>query len=164
MSLFRRNRGVVGQNTEPLGALGDNLSTNRRLALHTRMDADLDALTNALADIDTSYDSCNADYQRFTVHKSRQEHYRLMTQVRFMYGGGGDVFQDCAFYIEHPESKKLVPIVQCIRDRHFNGNAVVWTTKDDLMVVPESTTMYVSDEPGVAGKTLTEVWARYGED
>lgn len=163
MGLFRRNRDPVGLNTETSGALGDNLSAKPRLALHTRVDADLDSLTNALADII----DCNSEYyQRFTVYKSRQEHYRLVSQIRFMYAGS-NVFQNCAFYIEHPESKKLLPIVRCVRDRRFNGTAVVWLSDDpceDTMVVPESTMMYASDEPEVAGKTLEQVRGRYGKD
>jgi len=165
LGLFRRQRGGVGLKTEPSDALENNLSASRRLPLHAALEYELDCIINAVTAVaDGSVES--TDHHRFTEYKKSHEHYRNLTEVRFMYTPGA-LFPACAFYVEHPESKQLLPIVRCVQDRRFNGAAVVWLSDhphEEPLVVRESTRMYASDEPEIAGKTLEQVGEQYGKD
>lgn len=168
MGQFRRNREGVGQFGEPWGALGSNLGANERLTLNTVLEHDLDHIIDAVDTVaaDDESGAGSTDHDVFIGYNKRHAYYRNITEIRFMYAPR-TTFPDCAFYIEHPESKQLLPIVRCVRDRRFNGAAIVWLSDnpcEDPMIVCESTMMYASDEPEVAGKTLEQVRERYGKD
>ncbi len=156
----------MGQTVESLGALGSNSSTKSRLGSYDPLQFELNLLTNNTLD---TLESHNATFntplhqEQFTQHEHQSEHYRCVSELRF-YGRREQLFDDdVAMYMEHPKHKRLLPIGRCVEDRRHTGNTVVWVSgfDDDPIVVPDSTMMYVSDEPNVAGKTYQEVEARY---
>lgn len=163
---FRRKADPVGQIVESIGALGNNSSANSRLGSYDPLAFELNLVTDAtldtLEDGDSIFDT-PLHQEQFTQHEHQSEHYRCISELRF-YDRREQLFDvDVALYVEHPKHKRLLPIARCVGDRRHTGNTVVWVSgfDDDPIVVPDSTMMYVSDEPNVAGKTYKEVEARY---
>ena len=158
LGLFRKKVKQLGLKTEPSNALSKHLSARERL------DYMIDLISNLTDDTAEDIDTLisRAQYGRFTKQKPMHEHYRCLTKIVFWSEHG--LRLDAMYYIEHPESKQLLPIVRCIKDRRFNGRIVVWVFDSSWkpLIVNETTVMYVSDEPNVTGKTLKEVRARYG--
>lgn len=164
LGLFRRKSDRVGLESEIPEALGPNSSAEGRLgSARARLDFELDLLMGDLAMVaeDIHAIAGRANHQRFTEYKRQQDHFRCMSEIRFYWNKTN--WPDAAFYIEHPESRRLLPIVRAIADRRCNGLGVVWVSDmaNEPMVVTQSTPMYVSDEPEIVGKTIEEVRKRY---
>lgn len=165
LGLFRRKEDRVGLSAENSEALGPDSSAGGRLGAGARlMEFELDLLMGELAAVcdDFHVMAGRSDHQRFTEQKPPHLHYRCISEVRFYETDWWP--EDVAFYLEHPESRRLLCIVSAIRDRRCNGRTVVWVSgqSQDPFVLRDGHTMYVSDEPDVVGKTIEEVRSRYG--
>lgn len=91
---------------------------------------------------------------------NKNNSYRCKAEICFY---GLMTWPRCKFYVEDPESKKLLLIERAFRSRRCNGFWVVKVRENDqYLVVSASNMMYVSDEADVEGHTLEEIEARYG--
>ncbi len=162
MGLFSKKSKGVGLKANSGSALAPNSSAEARLGCRAHLDFELDMVMNQIHAIAEDIHSIAglAKHQRFTEQIDEHEHFRCISEVRFWYVR---TWPNAAFYIELPESKRLLPIVKALRDRRCNGNSVVWVSDytSEPMVVSEACIMYVSDEPDVSGKTIEEMRLRY---
>lgn len=158
MGLFRKQPEGVGQKPRPAGALGDNPAPDARLGDHMSL---VDAAYLPFLDKSSLSEgfitTCSYGPAEFQLRDRADSYFRCVSQVRYIYER--TTWPPAAFYIEHPKTKLLMPIVKAAGDRRFNGQTVVWFTHraEDSFVVPCSTPMYVSDEKGITGKTFDEL-------
>lgn len=150
----------MGQKTELPVALGSLLSANERLD-------DCDEYTDILVSIHSlldefeSIDGTTKQQQHFTEQKTRNEHVRLVTDMTFF--GKPEIPTDACFYVQHPESGQLLPVIKVMRCRqtYLVRLAGVSGFINFPVEIGPSQLCYVSDEPNVSGKTLDEVGERY---
>ena len=114
-----------GQIPEALGALNSVLDDDGRLAGFMSPDFELDLLMKSSKDTISKLKVTGGDHQEtFTEQRLKHEHYRCETQLMFWESQRSHT--DAQPYLEHPTSKKLVPILKVIRDRRHGDGVVVW--------------------------------------
>lgn len=158
MGLFRKQQKGVGQITEPIGALGDNPVPDARLATHMSV-----AEAAYLPFLDKPMGNPCRDIvmdgfvQEEAEPRDSGPNFRCLTEVRFIYERNN--WPAGVFYIEHPVYGTLMAISSAIRDRRFNGRAVVWFADEPRkpFVVPSGTKMCVDCGTDLTGKTFNEL-------
>jgi hypothetical protein len=159
-------QGGVGQKPEPLAALRPISNCNKRLVDNQyhhldEIDMFLNNITAIIEDINSLVG--RATHQKFTKQRLRYEHKRFTVPLDSYWCLSND--DTVAAYLEEPETKRLLPIVKTVPERRYKGFGVVWVSNfiDEPLVVPDTTCVYLSDEPNVVGQTINEVSMRYEE-
>lgn len=160
VGLFRRTSKGVGQKRDFRVALEPKMTFEARLE-GSYLIEEIDYLIHACEAVSEDIHSIagNAQHQRFKEQKNPDDHYRCISWLTLYNHPRPEV----SCYIEHPDSKRLLPIVRAMPDQKCTDYWIVWVSNNNStpLSVPRESRMYVSDEPDVAGKTIDEVIERY---